>query len=125
MAQGAFRVVRDSDIEIQEEAEDLVREFETRLKERRLGDIVRLKLEASMSEDLRAFIVREIEADPRDVIVVDGILGLAALAELVNEERPDLKFTPYEPRFPERNPRFRRRLLRRDPRQGYSGPPSL
>ncbi|MEZ6024159.1 MAG: RNA degradosome polyphosphate kinase [Hyphomonadaceae bacterium] len=101
-AQGAFRVVRDSDIEIQEEAEDLVREFEARLKERRLGDIVRLKIEASMAEDLRGSIVREIEADPRDVIVVDGMLGLAALSALVNEERPDLKFPRYEPRFPER-----------------------
>jgi polyphosphate kinase len=99
---GAFRVVRDSDIEIQEEAEDLVREFEARLKERRLGDIVRLKIEASMPEDLRAFIVREIEADARDVITIDGMLGLAALSALVNEERPDLKFKRYEPRFPER-----------------------
>lgn len=101
-SQGAFRIVRDSDIEIQEEAEDLVREFETRLKERRLGDIVRLKVEASMPEDLRAFIVREIEADPRDVIVVDGMLGLSALSALVNEDRPDLKFKRFEPRFPER-----------------------
>ncbi len=101
-AQGAFRIVRDSDIEIQEEAEDLVREFETRLKERRLGDIVRLKIEAMMPEDLRAFIVREIEADPRDVIIVEGMLGLSALSALVNEERPDLKFPRYEPRSPER-----------------------
>jgi len=101
-AQGGFRVVRDSDIEIQEEAEDLVREFEARLKERRLGDIVRLKVESSMPEDLRAFIVRELEADPRDVIVVDGLIGLAALSALVGEERPDLKFKRYEPRFPER-----------------------
>jgi polyphosphate kinase len=101
-AQGAFRVVRDSDIEIQEEAEDLVREFEARLKERRLGDIARLKIEAMMPEDLRAFIIREIEADPRDVIIVEGMLGLAALSALVSEERPDLKFPPYEPRFPER-----------------------
>lgn len=101
-AQGAFRVVRDSDIEIQEEAEDLVREFEARLKERRLGDIVRLKVEASMPEDLRAFIVREIEAEPRDVIIIDGMLGLAALEELVRLERPDLKFPRYEPRSPER-----------------------
>jgi polyphosphate kinase len=99
---GAFRVVRDSDIEIQEEAEDLVREFEVRLKERRLGDIVRLKIEASMPEDLRGFIVREIEADARDVIIVDGMLGLAALSALVNEDRPDLKFKRYEPRSPER-----------------------
>lgn len=101
-AQGPFRVVRDSDIEIQEEAEDLVREFEVRLKERRLGDIVRLKIDASMPEDLRAFIVREIEADTRDVIIVEGMLGLSALSALVNEERPDLKFPRYEPRSPER-----------------------
>jgi len=101
-ARGAFRVVRDSDIEIQEEAEDLVREFEARLKERRLGDIVRLKIEALMPEDLRAFIVREIEADPRDVIIVEGMLGLSALSALVSEERPDLKFKRYEPRLPER-----------------------
>ncbi|HET9229783.1 MAG TPA: RNA degradosome polyphosphate kinase [Vitreimonas sp.] len=101
-AVGAFRVVRDSDIEIQEEAEDLVREFEARLKERRLGDIVRLKVEASMPDDLRAFIVREIEAEQRDVIIVDGMLGLAALSELVHLDRADLKFHRYEPRSPER-----------------------
>ena len=101
-AQGAFRVVRDSDIEIQEEAEDLVREFEARLKERRLGDIVRLKIEATMPEDLRAFIIAEIQADIRDVIIVEGMLGLAALSALVSEERPELKFKRYEPRFPER-----------------------
>ncbi len=101
-SQGAFRIVRDSDIEIQEEAEDLVREFEARLKERRLGDIVRLKVEASMPDDLRAFIVREIEADPRDVILIEGMLGLSALAALVSDDRPDLKFKRFEPRFPER-----------------------
>ncbi len=101
-AQGAFRVVRDSDIEIQEEAEDLVREFEARLKERRLGDIVRLKIEASMPEDLRAFITRETQADARDVIIVEGLLGLAALSALVSEDRPELKFPRFEPRFPER-----------------------
>jgi polyphosphate kinase len=101
-AQGAFRVVRDSDIEIQEEAEDLVREFEARLKERRLGDIVRLKIEAQMSDDLRAFIVHELEADQRDAIIVDGILGLTALSELIRVERPDLKFPRHEPRSPER-----------------------
>ncbi|MFT3726466.1 MAG: RNA degradosome polyphosphate kinase [Terricaulis sp.] len=100
--QGAFAVVRDSDIEIQEEAEDLMREFQARLKERRLGDIVRLTIEKSMDEELRTFIVRELEADARDVIVVDGMLGLASLSTLVHEERPDLKFLRYEPRFPER-----------------------
>ncbi|MFZ2028870.1 MAG: polyphosphate kinase 1, partial [Vitreimonas sp.] len=101
-AQGAFRIVRDSEIEIAEESEDLVREFEVRLKERRLGDIVRLKIDAAMDEAMRAFIVRELEADARDVIVVDGMLGLTSLSTLVHEERPDLKFPRYEPRSPER-----------------------
>jgi polyphosphate kinase len=101
-AQGCFRIVRDSDIEIQEEAEDLVREFEARLKERRLGEIVRLQIEAAMAEDLRAFIIRELEADARDVMIVEGMLGLSALSSLVAEERPDLKFPRYEPRSPER-----------------------
>jgi polyphosphate kinase len=101
-AQGAFRIVRDSDIEMAEESEDLVREFELRLKERRLGDIVRLKIEASMEEDLRAFIVRELEAEARDVLIVEGMLGLVSLSSLVHEERPDLKFLRYEPRSPER-----------------------
>jgi polyphosphate kinase len=101
-SKGAFRVVRDSDIEMEEEAEDLVREYQTLLKQRRLGDIVRLKIESSMPEDLRAFIIREIEADPHDVVIVDGMLGLAALKQLILEDRVDLTYQPYEPRFPER-----------------------
>jgi polyphosphate kinase len=101
-AKGAVRVVRDSDVELAEEAEDLVRQFETLLKRRRLGEIVRLKIEANMSEDLRNFIIRETEADPRDTIIVDGMLGLSAVSELIVDDRPELKFTPYEPRSPER-----------------------
>ena len=117
--------MRDSDIEIQEEAEDLVREFETRLKERRLGDIVRLKIEASMPDDLRAFIIRELEADPRDVVIVDGMLGLAALSALVIDERARPEFKPLRAALPRAHPRFRRRLLRGDPRQGHAGPPPV
>jgi polyphosphate kinase len=101
-ASGCFRVVRDSDIELEEEAEDLVREFQTLLKQRRMGEIVRLKIETSMPEDLRDFIIREIEADPHDVVIADGMLGLSALSELIGDDRPELKFQPYEPRFPER-----------------------
>lgn len=102
VAKGCFRVVRDSDIENVEEAEDLVREFRTLLKQRRLGEIVRLKIESSMPADLRDFIVREIEADPHDVVLADGMLGLSQLSTLIVDDRMDLKFEPYEPRFPER-----------------------
>jgi len=102
VAKGCFRIVRDSDIENVEEAEDLVREFRTLLKQRRLGEIVRLKIEASMPADLRDFIIREIEADLHDVVIADGMLGLSQLSSLIVEDRMDLKFEPYEPRFPER-----------------------
>ncbi len=100
--QCAFRIVRDSDIEIEEEAEDLIREFEILLKQRRRGRIVRIKLQKDAPKSLREFILREIEAEPQDVVMTDGILGLAQLSELIMDERPDLLFTPYEPRYPER-----------------------
>jgi polyphosphate kinase len=100
--QGVFRLVRDSDVEIEEEAEDLVREFEQMLKQRRLGSVVRVKIEASMPDDLRAFIVEGLKAEPQDVIVINGMLGLSQLSQLIPADRPELKFKPFEPRFPER-----------------------
>jgi polyphosphate kinase len=99
---GVFRIIRDSDIEIEEEAEDLVREFEARLKQRRLGVVVRVKIEASMPDDLREFIVEHLHAGPQDIVPVDGVLGLAQLNQLIPPDRPDLKFPAFEPRFPER-----------------------
>ncbi|WP_421737742.1 RNA degradosome polyphosphate kinase [Caulobacter sp.] len=99
---GLFRLIRDSDLEIEEEAEDLVREFEARLKKRRLGQVVRVKIQTTMPEDLRAFIIEGLRAEPEDVILVDGKLGLAQMSELIPPDRPDLKFKPYNARFPER-----------------------
>ena len=101
-AHGMFRLVRDSDVEFEEEAEDLVREFEQMLKQRRLGSVVRVKIEASMPEDLRDFIVENLKAEPQDVIIIDGMLGLAQLSQLIPADRPELKFKAFEPRFPER-----------------------
>ncbi|MDP3460482.1 MAG: polyphosphate kinase 1, partial [Hyphomonas sp.] len=97
-----FRIVRDSDIEIEEESEDLIREFEVLLKQRRRGRIVRLRMQSSAPERLRQFIMREIGAEPSDIVLYDGILGMARLAEMIVDDRPDLLFTPYEPRYPER-----------------------
>jgi polyphosphate kinase len=97
-----FRIVRDSDIEIEEESEDLIREFEVLLKQRRRGRIVRLRMQSSAPERLRNFIMREIGADSSDVVQYDGILGMARLSELIVDDRPDLLFPPYEPRYPER-----------------------
>ena len=101
-AQGVFRVLRDSDVEIEEEAEDLVREWEALLRQRRLGLVVNVAIEAAMPEDLREFIVRNLNAEPQDVVLVDGMLGLNQLSKLIPSDRPELKFPPYEPRFPER-----------------------
>jgi polyphosphate kinase len=97
-----LRVLRDSDIEIEEEAEDLVREFEILLKQRRRGRIVRLKIERGAPDDLKAFFIEEIGAEPMDVVEVNGVMGMAQLRDLIVDGRPDLVFRPYEPRFPER-----------------------
>ncbi len=100
--QGAFRILRDSDIEVEEEAEDLMRYFETALKQRRRGNVIRMKAERDMPEDLRGFIAHHLEVADEDVVVVDGLLGLGHTEELIPDGQLDLKFTPYEPRFPER-----------------------
>ena len=102
LERGVFRLIRDSDIEIEEEAEDLVMEFEEALKQRRMGSVVRIKIEASMPDDLHTFITEQLDAAPQDVILVDGMLGLAQLSELISGGHPDLKFKGYEPRYPER-----------------------
>jgi polyphosphate kinase len=99
---GVFRLIRDSDVEIEEEAEDLVREFEARLKQRRLGSVVRVEIEALMPDDLREFIADNLDAEAQDVLIVDGMLGLDELTQLIPADRQDLKFKPFEPRFPER-----------------------
>jgi polyphosphate kinase len=99
---GYFRMIRDSEMEIEEEAEDLVRLFESALKRRRRGSVIRLKANAQMPEDLLAFIIDELNVKPEDVFLQDGLLGLAATSKLIIDDRPDLLFKPYNARFPER-----------------------
>ncbi|MGI9415498.1 MAG: RNA degradosome polyphosphate kinase, partial [Hyphomicrobiales bacterium] len=102
LGQGVFRVIRDSDIEIEEEAEDLVRFFESALKRRRRGSVIRLAVSANMGAALRDFIAEELEITPDDTVVTNELVGYADTSQLILDERPDLKFAPFNIRFPER-----------------------
>ena len=102
VSQGVFRVLRDSEVEIEEEAQDLVQVFEIALKQRRRGHVIHLALDSRMPAELREFLVEKLDAAATDVFATAGILGLDALSELITEERRDLLFTAYHARFPER-----------------------
>ena len=98
----AFKVLRDSDLEVEDEAEDLVREFETALKRRKRGEVVRLKLSAGAPSALKTLIMSELHVTEDTVVEVDGLIGIADLGELVLDNRPDLLWPPFTPRVPER-----------------------
>ena len=97
-----FKVLRDSDLELEEEAEDLVREFETALKRRRRGEVVRLKISANAPPALQTLIMSELHVSSDAVVEVDGLIGISDLGELVLDSRPDLLWPIFTPRVPER-----------------------
>ena len=99
---GVVRVIRDSAVEIDERAEDLVRTFETALKRRRQGRVIRLSLNVDIDPDLQDLIVEELEVEPEDLFRREGILGLADIKQLIVDDRPDLIYPPFEARYPER-----------------------
>ena len=102
LGNGLFRIIRDSDLEIEEEAEDLVRVFESALKRRRRGDVIRMEVDATSPRSLIEFIAAELDVSPDIVVEVKGLVGIADSARLILDERSDLKFKPFVARFPER-----------------------
>ncbi len=97
-----FRVLRDSDLEVEEEAEDLMREFETALKRRRKGRAIRLKVSSDAPADLKGLIADQLEIDRSEMIEVEGVVGITDLSQLIVDDRPELNWVPYQPRLPER-----------------------
>ncbi|MEM7774718.1 MAG: RNA degradosome polyphosphate kinase [Pseudomonadota bacterium] len=101
-AKGLFRVLRDSDIEYEEEAEDLTRHYEALLRRRRRGNVIRLEIDARMPSVLQKFVIRHLEVDSQSTFIKDGLVGLADVSQLIVRDRPKLLFAPFTPRFPER-----------------------
>lgn len=99
---GLFRITRDSEISVDEEAEDLVRHFEFLLKKRRRGRVIRLAMDAKTPQHLKNFLIESFEAWDEEILEIDGLLGLADLTQLISKTRTDLLFSTYEARFPER-----------------------
>jgi polyphosphate kinase len=99
---GLFRIVRDSDVEVEEEAEDLVLLFETLLKRRRRGNVIQMVCNSSMPADLRHFIADHLSLTNAEIVIVDHLIGLSDTRRLILQERPDLQFKPFNARFPER-----------------------
>ena len=102
LGQGVFRVLRDSDIEVAEEAEDLVQLFETALKRRRRGMVIRLEIDKSMPDNLVRLVVDELEVQAEDVVSVDGLVGVSQTDQIVDAIGSEFKFKPFIARFPER-----------------------
>ncbi len=102
LGDGLFRIIRDSDIEIEEEAEDLVRVFESALKRRRRGHVIRMEVDSECPAYLRSFIADQLDVSEDVIVVCAGLVGYADTRQLILSDRTDLLFPPYVARFPER-----------------------
>src|SRR5579885_1293798 len=121
---GMFRILRDSEVEIEEEAEDLVRLYESALKRRRRGHVIRLSVDESMPRDLLRFLSEKLDASPDDVFPLEGLLA-RRYAPAHHRRAPGPGVHPVQSALAGADPRFRRRLLRRDPAEGHHRPPPL
>jgi polyphosphate kinase len=100
--EGIFRIIRDSEIEVEEEAEDLVRVFESALKRRRRGHVIRLEINKNMPENLRKMVKKELDVSDEEINIMDGVLGIAGINNLIVADKKELTFPPFQTRFPKR-----------------------
>ena len=122
---GMFRIIRDSDVEVEEEAEDLVLLFESLLKRRRRGSVIHMKCAAAMPEGLRQFIAEHLDLDDSEIVIVENMMGLSDMSKLIIAERTDLHFQALHRPLSRAHPRSWRRLPGRHPRKGPDRSPSL
>ncbi|WP_391482686.1 RNA degradosome polyphosphate kinase [Nereida sp. NH-UV-3] len=102
VGQCLFRILRDSDLEVEEEAEDLVREFETALKRRRRGEVIRVELSTGAPAALRKMLMHNLDVEDSEIVDVSGVVGVADLSALIIKDRSDLMWPGFKPRVPER-----------------------
>jgi polyphosphate kinase len=102
-----FRILRDSDVEIEEKAEDLLLEFESLIKRRRRGSAISLRVSSFMSKEMRDSIIKELHIQEETVFQASGLVGIGDLRELIVSERPDLPFRALHTAVPREDPRFR------------------
>jgi polyphosphate kinase len=95
-----FRVTRDADFAVSDEADDLLEAVELEVRRRRFGDVVRLEVSESMSSRMLARLMTGLTIDEDQVYRVQGLLGLADLAQIAALDRPELKDEPWAPRTP-------------------------
>jgi len=98
----AFRLLRDSDLELEDEAEDLVREFETALKRRRRGEVIRMTISKDAPAKLTSVIYQALKVGANEVIEVEDLLGVSDINALILDSRKDLQWPEFIPRVPER-----------------------
>ena len=99
--QGLFRLLRDSELEVDDEAEDLMLSFETALRRRQRGGIIQVMVDDEMPASLERFVISKLECDEADVFKVNFV-GLHQIEEIIPQERNDLLWPPLNARFPER-----------------------
>jgi polyphosphate kinase len=102
LERAVFRVTRDADFEVSDDAADLLEAVESQLRRRRFGDVVRVEVSSSASSEMVARLQSGLEADETQIYRVDGLLDLSELRELVTVDRPDLAYEPWVPAIPPR-----------------------